>query len=98
MDNISLLAEKKWRELEHAQSRLESLNKTKELAEESLRSQKMAYESGLATSLDVVDAELALLRLKMADLKAHYDAVIAWLGLLEISGEVSDAGIILEKK
>ena len=58
----------------------------------------MAYESGLATSLDVVDAELALLRLKMADLKAHYDAVIAWLGLLEISGEVSDAGIILEKK
>jgi len=34
----------------------------------------------------------------VANLKAHYDAVIAWLGLLEISGEVSDAGIILEKK
>lgn len=96
LDNISLLVEKRWRELEHARGQLESLKKTRELADESLRSQQMAYESGLATGLDVVDAELALARLKMADLKAHYDAVIAWLGLLEASGEVENAGSLMK--
>jgi len=92
MDNIKLLVEKRWREMEHAKSRLESLKKTRELAEEAHRSQTLAYEAGLATGLDVVDAELSLSRLQVADLKAHFDAVVAWLGLLEASGEVGDAG------
>jgi outer membrane protein TolC len=95
LDNISLLVEKRWRELEHARGRLQSLVKTRELADEALRSQTRAYEAGLATGLDVVDAELALSRLQVADLKAHFDAVIAWLGLLEASGEVADAGTML---
>ena len=96
LDNIGLLVEKRWREMEHAKSRLESLKKTRELAEEAHRSQTLAYEAGLATGLDVVDAELALSRLQVADLKAHYDAVIAWLGLLEASGEVVNAGEMLK--
>ena len=82
--------------MEHAKSRLESLKKTRELAEEAHRSQTLAYEAGLATGLDVVDAELALSRLQVADLKAHYDAVVAWLGLLEASGEVVNAGEMLK--
>lgn len=96
MDNIGLLVEKRWREMEHAKGRLESLQKTRELAEEAHRSQTLAYEAGLATGLDVVDAELALSRLQVADLKAHYDAVVAWLGLLEASGEVALAGEMLK--
>ena len=96
MDNIGLWVEKRWREMEHAKSRLESLKKTRELAEEAHRSQTLAYEAGLATGLDVVDAELALSRLQVADLKAHYDAVIAWLGLLEASGEVVNAGEMIK--
>ena len=43
-----------------------------------------------------MDAELALSRLQVADLKAHYDAVVAWLGLLEASGEVVNAGEMLK--
>ena len=72
------------------------MKKTRELAEEALRSQTLAFEAGLATGLDVVDAELALTRLQVADLKAHYDATIAWLGLLEASGEVANAGEMLK--
>ena len=75
LDNINLLVEKRWRELEHARGRLTSLAKTRELADEALRSQTRAYEAGLATGLDVVDAELALARLQVGDLKAHFDAV-----------------------
>ena len=95
LDNINLLVEKRWRELEHARGRLTSLAKTRELADEALRSQTRAYEAGLATGLGVVDAELALARLQVGDLKAHFDAVVAWLGLLEASGEVADAGTML---
>ena len=98
IDNLKLLVEKRWRELEHAKGRLASLAKTRELADEALRSQNKAYEAGLATGLDVVDAELSLSRLQVADLKAHYDAVIAWLGLLEAAGEVSTAGTLLVSK
>ena len=98
IDNLKLLVEKRWRELEHAKGRLTSLVKTRELAVEALRSQNKAYEAGLATGLEVVDAELALSRLQVADLKAHYDAVIAWLGLLEAAGEVSTAGTLLVSK
>ena len=96
LDNIDLLVEKRWRELQHAQGRLTSLTKTRELADEALRSQTRAYEAGLATGLDVVDAELALSRLQVADLKAHYDAVVAWLGLLEACGEVANAGTMMQ--
>jgi outer membrane protein TolC len=95
LDNINLLVEKRWRELEHAKGRLASLVKTRELADEALRSQTRAYEAGLATGLDVVDAELALARLQVGDLKAHFDAVVAWLGLLEASGDVAEAGNML---
>ncbi len=72
------------------------MSKTRELAEEAHRSQTLAYEAGLATGLDVVDAELALSRLQVAELKAHFDAVVAWLGLLEASGEVANAGEMLK--
>lgn len=95
LDNINLLVEKRWRELEHAKGRLASLVKTRELADEALRSQTRAYEAGLATGLDVVDAELSLARLQVGDLKAHFDAVVAWLGLLEASGDVAEAGNML---
>ena len=97
LDNINLLVEKRWREMGHAKSRLTSLVKTRELADEALRSQTRAYEAGLATGLDVVDAELSLSRLQVADLKAHYDAVLAWLGLLEAAGEIEAAGTLMGK-
>ncbi|MBR2212756.1 MAG: TolC family protein, partial [Fibrobacter sp.] len=43
IDNLKLLVEKRWRELEHAKGRLTSLVKTRELAVEALRSQNKAY-------------------------------------------------------
>lgn len=97
IDNVSLLVEKRWREMQHAKSRLQSLSKTRELAEEAFRSQTLAYEAGLATGLDVVDAELSLSRLQVADLKARYDAIIAWLGIMEACGNISNAGEIIKE-
>lgn len=91
-EDIGLLVEKQYRELDYARGKLQSLGKTKELATESLRSQTQAYEAGLATSLDIVDAEFSLSRLRIAELKANYDALMAWIGLLNASGEISRIG------
>ena len=88
-ENIQLLVEKRWRELEHAHARLLSLDKTTELAQESLRAQQKAFDAGLATSLDVVDAQLALARVGMAQLKAQFDKQMALAGLLETSGNIT---------
>lgn len=91
-EDIGLLVEKQYRELDYARAKLQSLAKTKELATESLRSQTQAYEAGLATSLDIVDAEFSLSRLRIAELKANYDALMAWIGLLNAAGEISKVG------
>lgn len=94
--DIALLVEKRWRELEHANGRLSSLAKTNELAEESLRAQQKAFEAGLGTSLDVVDAQLSLARVRVARLKAQFDADMALAGLLEATGEPDKIADILE--
>ncbi|MCK9182556.1 MAG: TolC family protein [Fibrobacteraceae bacterium] len=97
IQNISLLVEKRYREYEHAKGQLETLRKTEELAQESLEDQKKAFEAGMGTSLDVVDAQLSLERLRVATLKADYDATLALAGLLEACGEVEQIGKYLEK-
>ncbi len=94
--NISLLVEKRFREYEHAKGRLESLQKTEELAQESLEDQQKAFNAGMGTSLDVVDAQLSLERLRVAKLKADYDATMALAGLLETCGQVEKIQDYLE--
>lgn len=96
MQNISLLVEKRYREYEHAKSKLESLQKTEELAKESLEDQQKAFNAGMGTSLDVVDAQLSLERLRIASLKANYDATMALAGLLETCGQVEKIQDYLE--
>ena len=98
VQNISLLVEKRFREYEHAKSQLETLSKTEELAKESLEDQQKAFNAGMGTSLSVVDAELSLERLRVATLKANYDAMMALVGLLETCGEVEKIGQYLENQ
>ena len=96
VQNISLLVEKRYREYQHAKGRLESLKKTEELAKESLEDQQKVFNAGMGTSLDVVDAQLSLERLRIAMLKANYDATMALAGLLETSGQVEKIQDYLE--
>ena len=98
VQNISLLVEKRYREYEHAKGQLESLQKTEELAKESLQDQQKAFDAGMGTSLAVVDAQLSLSRLRLATLKANYEAVMSLVGLLETCGEVEKISQYLENR
>ena len=58
------------------------------LAEESLRSERKAYEAAVGTSLDVIDARaLALQRCRSIACTALYDLDLALARLLEASGQ-----------
>ena len=85
--DVALLVERRYRELQEARDRLIELDATRELAEESLRAQEVAFGAGLATSLDVVDAEAALSRVRLGRQKALYDADVALVRLLAAAGE-----------
>lgn len=85
--DVNLLVEQRYQQLNNALDQLASYESTRALAEESLRAQRLAFAEGFATSLDVVDAELALSRLRLGIASAHYQAAVAQAGLLEASGD-----------
>jgi outer membrane protein TolC len=88
-DEIGTLVQQRYDEYESALEQYQSLETTIALAQESLRSEQKAYEAAVGTSLDVVDAELALSRAQVDRLNALYELDVALARLLEASGQSS---------
>jgi len=70
-----------------ALEQFEALDASLALAEENLRVRRRGFEEGLATSLDVVDAQLTLSGVHVERLVAAFDFVVALAELLEASGQ-----------
>lgn len=85
--DVELLVRQRHNQLADALSRISGFGAMQALAEESLRAQRRAFEEGLASSLDVVDAELALQKVELGLLAARYDSLVAASGLLEATGQ-----------
>ncbi len=85
--NLRTLVEKSYREAALAQEQYASLDSTQELARENLRVRETSFREGLGTSLEVVDARLALLRAETARAVAARDFAVALAALLEASGQ-----------
>ncbi|HNX49706.1 MAG TPA: TolC family protein [Thermoanaerobaculaceae bacterium] len=95
--DIATLVEKRYRELVTARDLFMTLKHTQGLAEENLRVRTRAFEEGMGTSLDVVDARLALSRVELEQATAAYDFVVALAELLEASGQESRFGEYLAR-
>jgi outer membrane protein TolC len=87
---VATLVEKRWQELTQAREQWQSLEATRELADENVRVRERAFAQGLATSLDVVDARLARARVEVERLSAARDADVALAELLAASGRIED--------
>ncbi len=87
--DVRTLVEKRYRELARAREQFDALDATRALAEENLRVRERAFAEGFATSLEVVDARLALARVGLERLAAAYDFDVALAGLLSACGEGS---------
>lgn len=88
--NIESLVTKQYQELHKYKEQFESTNKSVESAKEALRTTNLGFKEGFKTSLEVVDAELALSGVKIDRLKALYNYDTTLCDLLKTTGSSKD--------
>ncbi|MDL3984686.1 TolC family protein [Shewanella xiamenensis] len=88
--DLSLLLDQSYRQLLQAEEEFKALNTSLELATENLRLREIAFNQGLSTSIDRVDAELKLSAVKTQQLGASYRYVQAYARLMAISGQLDE--------
>ncbi|MEZ9538426.1 TolC family protein [Shewanella sp. 10N.286.51.B8] len=88
--DLSLLVDQSYRQLQQADEEVNALNASLALATENLRLRELAFNQGLSTSIDRVDAELKLSAVKTQQLGAQYRYVQAYARLMAISGQVDE--------
>lgn len=86
--DLSMLLDQSYRQLLQAEEEVNSLNTSVELASENLRLREIAFNQGLSTSIDRVDAELKLSAVNTQQLAARYRYVQAYARLMAISGQL----------
>lgn len=87
--DLKSLVLKRYEEMSKARDQYDALDASLELARENLRVRSRAFEEGLATSVEVVDATLSLARVQLGRHKAAYDLDLALFQLLEACGRSS---------
>lgn len=86
--DLTVLVEKTYRQAEQAIEEYQGLGSSLTLAEETVSLRGKSFQQGLATSLDVVDAEMFLAGIKIQRAAAVYSYVIALAKLLTLSGQM----------
>ena len=76
--------------IETAREELKSIETSIELARENLKSNKNSFKEGLATTTDVIDAQIALSKTETEKANALFDYDFALICLLNICGDASD--------
>lgn len=85
--DLESLVVKRYEEMKKAREQWQNFTKTLELTEENLRVRRKAFEEGVTTSLEVVDAIFQHSRAQLGLLKSVFDYDVAFFQLLEASGQ-----------
>lgn len=96
--DVALLVDQQLDRYISAREREQTFAATAELAEESLLAQQRAFEEGLGTSLEVIEAELARSRVALGELAARRDAWVALASLYAAAGQVDQMVDVLENQ
>lgn len=83
---IELWVTKSYLEMINYKTQYEKLNSTLKLAEENLRMNEKRFETGMSTSLEVIDARLSLERVKIDRLLSLYQYYNSMVNLLLAAG------------
>lgn len=86
IDELSVQIDQSYTQLQIALDNVQALNPTIELSRELLRMRRKAFAEGMATSTEVVDAQVALSKVKIAYLLAYYQFDTALMNLLSTCG------------
>jgi outer membrane protein TolC len=84
--DLETLVSSRYQEMMKASEQYDSLQSSVDLAKENIRARNRSFEEGLATSLDVVDAQLSLSETRVERLLAAYNFDVALARLLEACG------------
>lgn len=84
--DIGVWIMKLYTELQEAQETLSTLQTTIEMTRELLRIRKKSFEEGMATSTEVVDAEVMLSKVQVARLLASYQFDVSLASLCTVCG------------
>ncbi len=95
-NNIETLVTKQYEELNKFKEQYISLGKSVESATEALRTVDLGFREGFKTSLDVTDAQLALLGSKIGRLHALYNYDLTLSELLKTTGEPEEIFTYME--
>ncbi|WP_053062560.1 TolC family protein [Photobacterium aquae] len=87
--DLSVLVEKTYREALQSLEEYNGLASSLALAEENLRLRELAFNQGLSTSVDVVDAQLYIAGVRTQRAAAAYQYVISLSRLLAVSGNIN---------
>lgn len=88
--DLSLLLDQTYRQLQQAQEEVSALNLSFKLAKENVRLRTLAFNQGLSTSVDLVDAELKLSGVKTQQLMAKYHYIQSYASLMALSGQLNE--------
>ena len=86
--DLTLLVEKNYRQVVLAEAEYRGLASSLKLAEKALELRELAFDQGLATSLDVVDSRLYVAAVKTQRSHAAYSYVTKLARILAISGDL----------
>ncbi len=84
--DIKTLVEKLYNQTQSALEMVNAYESTIEFAEQYLRAKQLAFNEGMATSVELVDAELNLSKAKVERMAAAYGFDMALCNLLAVSG------------
>lgn len=84
--DLQVGVDKFYAQMQNAMDNVKALNTTLEMSHELLRIRMKSFKEGMATSTDVVDAEVMLSKVKTAFLLAYYQYDVALANLLTICG------------
>lgn len=85
-DDLSVGVDKLYAQLQKAQDNVKALNATIALSDELVRIRKKSFAEGMATSIEVIDAQTLLANVKVARLAAYYEYDVALINLLSLCG------------
>lgn len=85
-DNLLLLVEKNWHDVNNAQSRYQALQSNVDLAIEVLRLRRLGLQEGVSTTIDVVQAQTQALKARTEQAQAANNYVQALAALMQSCG------------
>lgn len=91
VDEVRLLVEQRFLAYRDAIARIGVIERTEVLAQERLRSERIAFREGVGRSVDVIDAENAVAGTMLARLAARYEAAAAYATLMLAAGHRQQA-------